>query len=430
MQSSRITYRDVRLSQPFEIANGTITSFTLVIVELTCADRTGKQRTGRGASVLSVPWSWPRSSLAVRERDSVMRKLALSLTEATKSAGFADPIEHWQHLSALLITKPAGLHGWGRIGESIPHLALTLPLGAVDNALHDAWSRLAERPAWSMYDATFLNADLSSTLGPEFKGTFPSDHLRGSRQHLPVQHVISPADPLDDLDPLPGRPLSDWIRSEQLSHLKIKLAGSDGRTDAQRIAQVFRVARAVWPDTSPELAIDPNESHPDPGTTLRMLDRLRRIEPDALAATRYIEQPTPRAAPSDPAGMAELSARVPVLLDEGLSGLDDLTALRAEGWSGSVIKAAKGQTLALLAHSFLCQFGLFVTIQDLTAVDLALRHSARLAGVLNLSAPQFEYNSRQYAPHANAELARTDPEIVKVRGGRIGIGDAIAPGLY
>ena len=128
--------------------------------------------------------------------------------------------------------------------------------------------------------------------------------------------------------------------------------------------------------------------------------------------------------------MAELSARVPVLLDEGLSGLDDLTTLRAHGWSGSVIKAAKGQTLALLAHAFLCRFGLFATIQDLTAVDLALRHSARLAGVLDLSAPQFEYNSRQYAPHINAELARTDPEFATVRDGRIDIGDAVAPGLY
>jgi hypothetical protein len=119
VQSSRVTFRDIRLSQPFEIANGTIASFTLVIVELTCADRTGKQRTGRGAGVLSVPWSWPGSALSVRDRDSIMRKLALSLTEETKAVGFADPIEHWQHLSSLLITKPAGLHGWRRIGESI-----------------------------------------------------------------------------------------------------------------------------------------------------------------------------------------------------------------------------------------------------------------------------------------------------------------------
>jgi L-alanine-DL-glutamate epimerase-like enolase superfamily enzyme len=206
------------------------------------------------------------------------------------------------------------------------------------------------------------------------------------------------------------------------------VAGADPAADARRVAAVHAAAAsAVGPV---EISLDPNEGYADLGAALEMLDALAADAPDAAAALTYLEQPVPRDAEPDPAAVRRLTARVPALLDEAFTDVHALPAVREQGWSGVVVKAAKGQTPALLAHTYAQVHGLALTVQDLTAVGLALAHSARLAASLGRTWDHLEYNSRQYAPGANAALAARAPDLVAVRGGRVRPPHADVAGLY
>ncbi|HEX6681936.1 MAG TPA: enolase C-terminal domain-like protein [Candidatus Limnocylindrales bacterium] len=415
VRSARVSFRQIDLDHPFAISGRVISWFTLALVDVEVADRRGRTARGLGASVLSVPWSWPVSTLDVQGRDAILRDLAVRLAEkATAAHGPADPIAHWFRLRAGLEDDAMCAVGW-RAGSApedaggVPQLAAMLALGAVDNAIHDGWARAAGRPAHSMYGAEHLAVDLGDCLGDgALSGRYPIEFLEANpRRRLQVQHVVGVSDPLD------GGLLG-------FRHLKVKLEGRDPSLDAQRLSAVARLA----PDAS--LSLDPNEGYPEPEALGAMLAEL---PPDVFRAVSYVEQPFPRDAVPDPDEVRRHSHGKPVLLDEGLDDLSRLPGLAEAGWSGLVVKASKGQTPSLLCHSFARAHGLFVTVQDLTAVDTALEHSARLASVLSLSHPAFEYNSRQYAPSGNRELAGRNPELTTVHDGTIALQD-LRPGLY
>lgn len=386
-----VTFRDVLLDHPLRLAGATVDRFTLALVTAVVEDRRGQVAKGTGAGVLSVPWSWPRSPLSWEARDAEMRTLTTRFAAAAVSEDKTGPLDHADAL------------GRARLGPgSMPDLAVTLAMAGVDNAIHDAWARAAGRPAAELY---------MLTVGPP-------------RTRLPVQHVVGVGDPLEAAGPDGTTSLREWVDLEGIAHVKIKLPGRDPAEDAARIADVHRVLAEPA-----SLSLDPNEAYETPQAVVTMLETLRKTAPDAYAAVAYLEQPVPRDAPPDPEGMRELATYVPVLADEGVATDQDLVTLKEHGWSGLVIKAAKGQSFALRGYAHARAHGLHVVLQDLTAADLALAHSARLAATLDLDWPAFEYNSRQYAPRANRDLAATRPELVTVRDGHVVVGEP-QPGLY
>lgn len=430
IQDAETDFHDITLAHPLTLSGGAITEISLAVASLTVINRAGETATGRGASILSVPWSWPTSRLPARRRDAVLRELTTSLARARVGTEPTDPIAGWSGLIATLGPIREEIGAWMADDEPIPHLAAMLAVGAVDNALHDAWARAANRSAYTMYDGRHLGADLAGLLGPEFAGRYPGDYLRPPRQGLPVQHVVSPSDPLRPHESrADGRPLTEWLRQENLRHLKIKLLGRDRAADADRVVVIYDVARQYGVQGA-FLSIDPNEAYSSSAEVVDLLDTVARRDRSAVDAIAYIEQPIPRDTSVDATGLRRLGERVPVLVDEGLTDVRGLRALTESGWSGVVIKASKGQTFALLAHSFARANGLYTTMQDLTATGLALRHSARLASVLNCTGPHFEYNSRQYAPHANDQLRATHPRLVAVDDGHVTIEPPTMPGLY
>ncbi|MGW7288151.1 enolase C-terminal domain-like protein [Streptomyces sp. NPDC054847] len=421
-------FRRIDLRHPFVISGRAISWFTLAVVDVVATDRRGAVGRGLGASVLSVPWSWPDSGLDVLVRDAVLRRLVERLVRAVPHGVAADPIAHWTRLQSGLGAAAAEAAAECGTGEHVPGLAASLALGAVDNALHDAWASAAGRPAHTMYTRDHLRHDLGAHLGPSFTGRYPGEFLTGRRRRLPVQHVVGVTDPLRKGDPGGSRSLEWWLREECVRHIKVKVSGTDPASDADRIAAVHRVAAEVGPTPSC-LAVDPNEGCAGPEELAGMLDRLQETAPAAYEAVGYVEQPFPRESRPNAALLREQSRRKPVLLDEGLDDLTVLPELVRRGWSGLVVKAAKGQTPALLAHAFARAHGLFVTVQDLTAVDAAFAHSARLASLLDLSSVHLEYNSRQYAPRGNDSLAARHPLLTTVRDGAISLPEPGA-GLY
>lgn len=407
VRESTVEFRPVVLSTPLVISSGKITQFTIVYVRLTVVDRAGATATGVGTTILSVPWSWPRSVRSVTDRDAELRRICLSLADAVCGLPPMDPFRLWRELHEMLPEH-----------TEVPQLAALLCLGAVDNAVHDAWARAAGRSAYDMYCAEYMNHDLGTLVDPALNGHFPAEFLGPFHGELPVQHLVGSGDPL-----VPGdgeRSLAEWSRAEGIRHFKIKVLGHDPAEDADRIGAVYDAV-----GNAGSLAVDPNEAYESAAPVEELIRTLREKHPLAAGAVRYIEQPIPRGREFLPVH----DSGIPVLMDEGMSSIETLRELPKSQWNGLVIKAGKGQTHALLANSVGRFHGLFVTMQDLTAVDLAFRHSARLVSMLRPSTHHVEYNSRQYAPRANDELARTYPGLTTVHNGTVRI-DRPGLGIY
>ena len=425
--SATASFQPIQLDQPLSISGRAISWFTMATVEATVVDRHGRRGSGRGTSMLSVPWAWPRAEIGLEERDRALRELTDELAAAAVGAGPGDPIELWRALYGTLDDRLARLAARYGVAQ-VPRLAGLLPLGAVDSALHDAWATAAGSPASTMYDAAHLGSDLG-WFDPALSGRYPGEFLIPARRHLPVQHVVGVTDPLTPAEADDGtRSLTDWLRTEGVHHLKVKVSGQQPEQDARRVVDIARLGIAELGRV--EVAVDPNEGCPDATAALALVEQIERIGPEVVPTLSYLEQPVPRDAPADPAAMTRLGRRLPVLLDEGFSDLSMLPQLRDQGWSGVVVKAAKGHSLALLTHAYARAHGLWVTVQDLTAVSWALVHSARLVSTFELSAAHLEYNSRQYAPRAAEELQHSLPELARVRDGQVRLPDADAPGLY
>ena len=336
-------FEDIELDPPFVISGRPMTHLTAATIRLTVRTREGRPGHGWGAGILSVPWSWPRSTLSLDERDRIMRDLVRALAaRLVELAGTGDPFTLWRPLEAEL---PAVLETAARRlrVDAIPPLAGLLALGAIDNALHDAWSRTAGRSPYEMYTREHLNQDLGWVM-PGLAGTHPGDHLGPRRSDLPVQHALGVGDPLQaaagDQGAVGPAGLEDWIRTEGIAHLKLKLAGDPSR-DAQRIAEVHELA-GHRPGAT--VSLDPNEAYSVEALE-QMLDELSARSRGAAAAITYLEQPFLRDTTVEPGRMARLTSRFPVLMDEGYSDLAQLATLREQGWSGVVIKAAKGQKI-------------------------------------------------------------------------------------
>ena len=433
VERTDVRFREVQLDPPLTISGGSIAWFSVACVRVDVESVSGARASGYGESVLSVLWSWPHGDLSIAQRDAAMRDTVQRCADAMTLRDAADPIALWRCASAQLddlssaalgatVTQGTGHDD----GVRMPRLAAVLALGAVDNAIHDAWAGAAGRDAFDLYTPAHLRDDLAAFGLP---GEYPSAGIvpTGSGlERLPVQHVVGVSDPLTRSGA--ERSLEEWIAAEGVTSFKIKVAGIDPHTDAERIRDVHRLARSVG--TQPRLAIDPNEGYRDPRAAIAMLDRLADIAPDARTCIDYLEQPVPRDLAVHPDVLRSLSQRVPVLMDEGFTALSDLPALRAAGWSGIVIKASKGQTPAVVAAAVARRLGLRVAVQDLTATGAAFVHSARLLQRLHTDLPQVEFNSRQYAPAANGDLRRRMPDLVDVVDGCIRTDGLRGPGLY
>lgn len=412
---AEVSFADIELTPPFVISGRPMTHFASAQVRLEVTTRQGSRATGLGASMLSVPWAWPRAEIDLPARDAVLRSLVRTFTDQVIGLErCTDPFSLWRPVyerldeTLALAAEAAGI-------DEIPRLAGLIALGAVDNALHDAWGRAAGLSAYAMYTPEHMGEDLG-WLSPVLAGVHPGDFLGSPRREIPIQHALGVGDPLTDADAPRGvRSLEQWIRDQGIRHLKMKLAG-DPEADAARIVAAHQVM-ATFPGAS-TLSLDPNEAY-TAAELDRMLDRLDQLDPGAGGAITYLEQPFPRDQGADPEQMSRLTGRFPVLLDEGYSRLEQLLELRGQGWSGVVIKAVKGQSHAMVTYAAARALGLEIAIQDLTTVDTALEHSLGLAASVHASWSQVEYNSRQFAPEASADLAERSPELVEVRDGQV-----------
>ena len=133
----------------------------------------------------------------------------------------------------------------------MPLLAALIAASAFDIACHDAFGVLHEIDIYKTYTSEYLTHDLSEFLSPQdedvcFKGRYPGDYLDPNPPTtLPVWHLVGGLDPIEQSDcsgsePNDGYPITlrDWITSDGLKCLKIKLRGNDTKWDYDRIERI------------------------------------------------------------------------------------------------------------------------------------------------------------------------------------------------
>lgn len=410
-----------------------------VLTEVTCArvclkvrGEDGQSAEGWGETPLAIQWAWP-GSLTYASRLERLIAFCSKLAETWLDCGLSGhPIEVGsdfitQRLPGLIEDANSGYPE----SEEMPYLAALVCCSAFDVALHDAFGVLHERDIYDMYGREFLSRDLSSFLEPaedahavSFVDRWPDEFfVKGAREantKIPAWHLIGGLDPLTDEDrtgdePDDGYPVTllEWIASDGLDCLKVKLRGIDQPWDYERLVRVGQLTiehGITW------LTADFNCTVTDPDYVNEILDRLRDEHPRTYGMLLYIEQPFPYELDRDCIDARSIAARKPVFLDESAHDWQHVRLGRELGWSGVALKTCKTQTGAILSLCWARAHGMPIMVQDLGNPMLAqishLRlaaHSGTIMGV--------ETNNMQFYPEASLPEAAVHPGIFQRRDG-------------
>lgn len=381
----------------------------------------GRSAWGEGAMPLGNAWSFPSKKVPPDRTQAAMEALAVKIAKWIPEFGDTEhPVElghRWEPSWFKLaedVSKELGL------AEPMPRLCALVVASPFDAALHDAYGKLHGKHTWELYGPDFLKHDLSHYLDERFKGdTLDRFTLTKPKPRMPLYHLVGALDALTDADVkerladgLPNT-LGEWIKKDELTHLKIKLNGNDAGWDVERVVAIDAVAGGLT------YSLDFNEQCPNVEYLVDVLRRVKERSPRAFERTAYVEQPTARDLKAHPENKMHAAAAIkPVVIDESLVDYESLLLAREQGYTGVALKSCKGQGQSMLMAAAAQKFGMFLCVQDLTCPGLAFLQSAGLAAHIG-PVTAIEGNSRQYCPEANRELAAKLPTLFTIKAGHI-----------
>ncbi len=399
-------------------------------VRVVVEDRHGRTAEGWGETPLSVAWVWP-SPLSWEEREARMVAFCKVIAAELPKLGLAGhPMElgdafQRQRLDALL-AEANPQFAIPNPQSAMPHLAALVCHSLFDLAVFDAFGNLLQRPVFETLGEEFLTADLAHFLDGDarFAGLRPPHFLRPKQTRIPAWHLVGGLDPLEAQDltgsePKDGYPvmLREWIRTDGLKCLKIKLRGTDAAWDYDRIVRIGQIAieeGGEW------LTADFNCTVTDPAYVCEILDRLLAEQPRIYGMMLYIEQPFPYDLEANRIDVRSVSARKPLFLDESAHDWRFVRLGRELGWTGVALKTCKTLTGALLSLCWARANGMTLMVQDLTNTMLAqiphvtlAAHAGTIMGV--------ESNGMQFCPEASVPEAKIHPGLYRRRGGVLDI---------
>ena len=423
---------------PLKFGPETLTHVTCARVRVQVEDRQGKRAEGWGETPLSVQWVWPHR-LSYEERHQALKAFCAELVDAW--SGFpanGHPIEVGSAFQEEELPRLLKQFNQSR-SEPMPWLAALVCCSAFDIAVHDAFGVLHQIPVYETYNSAFMNADLAHFITPaagsqvSFAGRYPEDFLvRPRPNQLPAWHLVGGMDlleasELDGSEPDDGHPvlLGDWIETDGLECLKVKLRGNDADWDYDRLVQVGRIgsqAGVHW------LSSDFNCTVMDPAYVNQILDRLLVEHPRLYGMILYVEQPFPYELEEHRIDVHSVAARKPLFMDESAHDWRLVELGRTLGWTGVALKTCKTQTGALLSLCWAKAHGMTLMVQDLTNPMLAqiphlllAAHAGTIMGV--------ETNSMQFYPEASQSEAMVHPEAYRRRQGRVDLATISGPGF-
>jgi L-alanine-DL-glutamate epimerase-like enolase superfamily enzyme len=433
-------FEDFLYRAPIKFGGMALDRVTLLNVTSAVSTTDGRRARGFGSMPLGNVWSFPSRKLSYDQTLSAMKALAERIARVMRGCREpGHPIDITWALEPEYFRIATDLSRELRLAEPIPKLCSLVTASPFDAALHDAFGKLHGLNCYHTYGPELLQNDLSHYLGSDFAGDRLDRFIsREPVPRLPLYHLVGALDPIEPLDvqtPVgDGLPetLPEWISFNGLTHLKIKLNGDDLAWDVERVVRVERAAALAQRERGAATwwySLDFNERCANVGYLIEFLRRLRERAPAAFDRIQYIEQPTARDLKAHPDNtMHEVSKLRPVVIDESLIDLESLQLAREMGYTGSALKACKGQTQSLLMAAAAQKMGMFLCVQDLTCPGASLIHSAGLAAhVPGVAA--IEANSRQYVPAANDPWVNRFPGIFHIPDGTMKTGSLTGLGL-
>ncbi len=436
----KISYEDYGYRTPIKFGGNVVNSVTLLNVEVQVRNRAGKGAIGQGSMAMGNIWSWPSKIYNYGETLNVMKKLASKIQEIIKNyQEYGHPVESGMFLEKEFLKAAKETEKEMNLKEEIPKLCVLVTASPFDAAIHDAYGKLLNLNVYHAYGPEFMNDDLSRYLTNEFKGEYLDKYtLREPKEQMPLYHLIGALDPLTEADISQrlndGYPetLPEWIQSDGLTHLKIKLSGNDLDWDVNRVLAIDKVCRETQSRRNVDTwyySADFNEKCPDVEYLIDFLNRIKESSKECFERIQYIEQPTSRYLKEHREDRMHKAAKIkPVVIDEALVDFEHLQLAMELGYSGVALKTCKGQSQALLMGAAALKYNLFLCVQDLTLVGVSFLHSAGLcARIPKVTA--IEGNGRQYCPVANKGWEDKWPSIFKVKNGMLGTAALVHTGL-
>ena len=421
---------------PYQFGNQSLTEVTCARVKITAHNNDGTTSSGWGETPLSVPWVWP-SQLTFEERErrliSFCQQIAHSFSESlTEGHPLVIGHRYQQEQLPKLLEQEKEKHPES---EHMPHLAALVCLSAFDLALYDAFGQLHQVEAFEILNQKWLGKhDLATFLEPSdrFAGKYPADYLSKRLDQLPVWHSIGGSDPLHESDLTGNEPndnypvlLRDWIRTDGLNCLKIKLRGNDSDWDYQRLVTIGKIA---LDETVEWLTTDFNCTVSDPDYVNEILDKLAREHPPIHNMILYVEQPFPYDLEAHQIDVHSVSARKPLFMDESAHDWKFVRMGLELGWTGVALKTCKTLTGALLSLCWAKEHGMTLMVQDLTNPMLAqiphvllAAHAGTIMGV--------ESNAMQFYPDASQKEAAVHPGLYHRKEGILDLSTLKGPGF-
>ena len=416
-------YLPVEARIPYRFGTESLSHVTCVRVCMEVEARAGGRAQGWGEIPQNVQWAWP-STLSMASRLEAVTTLCSDL--AQRWATF-DHLGHPIEVGHAFLTDelPIALAeaNGARSSEPIPWLAALVANSAFDLALHDAYGNVHNVPTYATYTSDWMNDDLTAYLDPAdgtsitFQNRYPDHYLLPKRDdRLPAWHSVGGNDLLLDSErtgeePDDGYPvvLPDWIHTDGLNCLKIKLTGESEGWDYDRIVEIGKIAiehNATWLSTDFNCTVKSADYVND------ILDRLMIDHSRIFQMILYVEQPFPYDLEANPIDAHSVSARKPLFMDESAHDWRLLELGRKLGWTGVALKTCKTQTVAILSLCWARAHGMTVMVQDLTNPMLAqITHAlltAHAGTVMGL-----ETNGMQFYPEASRPEAEIHPGVYR-----------------
>jgi len=434
------SFEDFLYRTPIKFGGTEVNKVTLLNVNVTVRTRAGKTAKGFGSMPLGNVWSFPSKTMPYEKTLQAMKDLSERIAAITRGyKEYAHPVDIDEAVEPAWLTAAAEVSKKLALDAPIPKLCTLCTGSPFDAAIHDAFGKLHNRSTYQTYGSDLMTHDLSHYIGAEFKGEYLDKYvLKQPRPQMPLYHLVGAVDPITESDIVKkvgdGLPetLPEWIRYNGITHIKIKLNGEDRKWDTDRILRVD----STTTETQTKLGVkdwkyslDFNEKCPNVDYLIGMLNDVKVKVPDAFRRIQYVEQPTKRDLKADRANVMHAAAKLkPVVIDESLTDKEMLMLAREMGYSGTALKACKGQAQALLMAAVAQKYNMFLCVQDLTCPGASLIHSAGLAAhVPGVAA--IEANARQYVPVANKGWEKKFPGIFTVKDGYLKTGVLSGPGL-
>jgi L-alanine-DL-glutamate epimerase-like enolase superfamily enzyme len=425
---------------PIKFGGRVVTEAVVLAVTVDVETQGGRRGTGRGEMPIGNAWAWPSSDVGGAQTLAAMTELGLRLAkQAGQYRDSGHPLEITQDVAKAYNSTAVEVVTEMQLAAPMPRLAQLVSASPIEAAIHDAYGKALGANSYDLLGAQYASADLAHYLSADFSGEYLDRYtLRQPKPRMPLYHLVGALDPLSPADVATpvgdGFPetLGEWIKTDGLTHLKIKLAGDNLAWDVARVVAVEKVASQTQAErgcTEWHYSLDFNEKCASVEYVLDFLAQVQEQSPLAFKRVHYIEQPTHRDLAAHPENRMHAAAKIkPVVIDESLIDLDSLLLCRELGYTGVALKACKGHTEALLMGAAAQKYKMFLCVQDLTCPGYSFLHSASLSARIP-TVQAIEGNARQYCPAGNRGWAERYPSMFNVTDGTLGTHVLNGPGL-